>query len=220
LADFFTFLPMRFPPRPLSGVLRDRYGGRRAALGHLASVFVMRLGRFREYQAVDWSQVERLVFVCKGNICRSAYAEARASSAGFPAASFGIEARPDAPADPSATTHAAARNVSLSAHRTTPLRAFAYRPGDLLVCMEPPQAKIVAKLFPGGRLQVTLLGLWAKPARPWLFDPYGSGDGYWCTCLDTIDGAINRMLRACRQLSQIIAAARWTAAKKFLAVLS
>lgn len=154
----------------------------------------MRVGHFHEYGAVDWSQVERLVFVCKGNICRSAYAEARASSARFPAVSFGIEARPDTSADASAIIHAAARNVSLSAHRTTPLKAFAHQPGDLLVCMEPPQAKIVTKLFADRTPQVTLLGLWARPARPWLSDPYGSADGYWCTCLDTIDSGIEQMV--------------------------
>ena len=158
----------------------------------------MRLGRFHQYRTVDWSQVERLVFVCKGNICRSAYAEARASSACFPAVSFGIEAHPDASADASAITYAAARNVFLSAHRTTSLEAFAHQPGDLLVCMEPPQAKIVVKFFADSTPQVTLLGLWAQPARPWLSDPYGSGDGYWCTCLDTIDSGINQMLRLVR----------------------
>jgi protein-tyrosine phosphatase len=168
-------------------------------LRHLASVSLMRLGRFHEYRAVDWSQVERLVFVCKGNICRSAYAEARASSARFPAASFGIAAIPDASADASAISHAAARKISLSAHRTTALAAFEHLPGDLLVCMEPPQAKIVTKLFAKTTPQVTLLGLWARPARPWLSDPYGSGDGYWRSCLDTIDSGIERILVLLRQ---------------------
>jgi low molecular weight protein-tyrosine phosphatase len=168
-------------------------------LRHLASVSLMRLGRFHEYRAVDWSQVERLVFVCKGNICRSAYAEARASSARFPAASFGIAAIPDASADASAISHAAARKISLSAHRTTALAAFEHLPGDLLVCMEPPQAKIVTKLFAKTTPQVTLLGLWARPARPWLSDPYGSGDGYWRSCLDTIDSGIDRILALVRQ---------------------
>jgi protein-tyrosine phosphatase len=183
-----------FQWQALNKLLRDRYGGKRAFLHHLASAFIMRVGRFHEYRAVDWSRVERLVFVCKGNICRSAYAEARASSARFPTISFGIAACPDASADPSAISHAAARNISLLAHRTTPPQAFAHRPGDLLVCMEPPQAKIVAKIFADSRPQVTLLGLWAQPPRPWLSDPYGSGDGYWCTCLDTIDNGIDQML--------------------------
>jgi protein-tyrosine phosphatase len=183
----------------LKRLVRDRYGGRRALLRHLASVSLMRLGRFHEYRAVNWSQVERLVFVCKGNICRSAYAEARASSAGFPAASFGIAAIPDATADASAISHAAARKISLSAHRTTGFEAFERLPGDLLVCMEPPQAKIVAKLCANSAPQVTLLGLWARPVRPWLSDPYGSGDGYWRSCLDTIDSGIDRIVALVRQ---------------------
>ena len=169
---------MRFQRQSLSGLLRTRYGGKRALLYHLGSALQMRVGGFRVYQAIDWLQVERLVFVCKGNICRSAYAEARASLR-FPAVSFGIEASCGSAADTSAITHAAARNVSLATHRTTPLKAFAHRSGDLLVCMEPPQAKIVVEHFADSAAQVTLLGLWTRPARPWLFDPYGSGDGYW-----------------------------------------
>jgi protein-tyrosine phosphatase len=186
----------------LNGLVRDRYGGRRALLCHLASAFQMRVGRFRVYQAIDWSRVERLVFVCKGNICRSAYAEARASSARFPAVSFGIEANCGAAADASAIIHAAARHVSLSAHRTSALETFAHRPGDLLVCMEPPQAKTVAERFADRAPQVTLLGLWTRPARPWLFDPYGSADGYWRTCLDTIDRGIDQMMTFLRQQHQ------------------
>lgn len=190
-------MPLR--SRSLNRLLRDRYGGMRALLYHLAATSQMHLGRFREYQAIDWSRVERLVFVCKGNICRSAYAQARASSDCFPAVSFGIEAGSGAAADASTITHAAERNISLAPHRTTSLKSFVHRSGDLLVCMEPPQAKIVVEHFADSAAQVTLLGLWTRPARPWLFDPYGSGDGYWRTCLDTIDNGIDRMLTIRRQ---------------------
>ena len=192
--SFLAPAPVRFCRRTLNRFLHDHYGGRRGFLCHLAATVHMRFGYFHEYQAVDWSRVERLVFVCKGNICRSAYAEARAVATGFPAASFGIAACPDASADETAIIHAAARRISLSAHRTTTLQAFTHQRGDLLVCMEPPQAKIVATRFGESRPQVTLLGLWAGSRRPWLFDPYGSGDAYWRTCLDTIDSGIDQML--------------------------
>lgn len=190
----FALPSIRFCRCPLKRLLHDHYGGKRGFLCHLAATVHMRFGYFREYQTVDWSRVERFVFVCKGNICRSAYAEARAVAAGFPAASFGIAARPDASADETAINHAAARRISLSSHRTIALQAFEHQRGDLLVCMEPPQAKIVASRFAESRPQVTLLGLWAGSRRPWLFDPYGSGDAYWRICLDTVDSAIEQML--------------------------
>jgi protein-tyrosine phosphatase len=135
-----------------------------------------------------------LVFVCKGNICRSAYAHAKVGSAGFPAASFGIAAPSGVAADEKAITHAAARKVSLAAHRTTPLREYAPRRRDLVVCMEPAQAKLIANIYAGEAVQVTLLGLWSRPRRPWLFDPYGAYDGYWGACLDAIDSGTDHIL--------------------------
>jgi protein-tyrosine phosphatase len=178
----------------LNRFFHDHYGGRRGFLCHLGATVHMRFGYFRQYQAVDWSRVERLVFVCKGNICRSAYAEARAVAAGFPAASFGVAALPDASADETVINHAAVRGISLLSHRTTVLQAFTHQRGDLLVCMEPPQAAIVAIRFAESRPRVTLLGLWTGSRRPWLFDPYGSSDAYRRTCLNTVDSGIEQML--------------------------
>ena len=194
-----TLLAIRCRWPAMNNLLRERYGGRRAFLHHLASVSLMRLGCFHEYRKINWSRVERLVFVCKGNICRSAYAAARASSAPFPAVSFGIAASPDVSADASAIAHAAARNVSLSSHRTTSIDRFVHQPGDLLVCMEPLQAKTIARIFADSQPQVTLLGLWARPARPWLWDPYGGPDDYWCSCLNIIDSGIDQMLALIRR---------------------
>ena len=173
--------------------LRARYGGKRGLVCHLRALALMRLGCLRRYRAVNWPQVERLVFVCKGNICRSAYAQAKAASDGFPAASFGIEATPGAAADDSAIAYAEARKISLRTHRTTSLPSYCARLGDLLVCMEPAHAVLVGKIFARQGLQITLLGLWSQPRRPWLFDPYGACRGYWGTALDIIDSGVEHI---------------------------
>jgi protein-tyrosine-phosphatase len=173
--------------------LRARYGGKRAFVCHLRTLALLRLGRLRRYREVNWPQVERLVFVCKGNICRSAYAQAKAGFGGFPAASFGIEATPGAAADDSAIAYAEARMISLRTHRTTSLQSYRARPGDLLVCMEPSHAALVGRIFARQGLQITLLGLWSQPRRPWLFDPYGACRGYWNTALDIIDSGVEHI---------------------------
>ena len=43
--------------------------------------------------------MKRLVFVCKGDFCRSAYAEGKVSALGFSAKSFGLEVTRELPAD-------------------------------------------------------------------------------------------------------------------------
>ena len=68
-----------------------RYGSRRGfalTLWHQAKNL---LGMYRSYRQVHWESVGRLVFVCKGNICRSAYTEAVAKSLGVAAISCGLD---------------------------------------------------------------------------------------------------------------------------------
>ena len=179
---------------PFEAVLRDRYCGKRAFAHHLAALALLRFGFLQNYQAVDWARAERLVFVCKGNICRSAYAHARVAARGFPAASFGIAARSGAPADEKAIFHAGERGLSLAVHETMSFRDFVQRSGDMIVCMEPSHAAAVASGLSEIGLQVTLLGLWSRPLRPLLADPFGADDCYWRTCLDIIDSAVDRIL--------------------------
>jgi hypothetical protein len=61
---------------------------------------------------------------------------------------------------------------------------------------------------------MTLLGLWARPRRPWLSDPYGTGNDYWQTCLDIIDNAIENIAaqpisRACRSSFSVANLPAW-----------
>ena len=67
----------------LNGWLRDNYGSRRGFVRTWWHRLRYLLGGYRAYRQVDWNSVERLVFVCKGNICRSAYAGALVTSRGL-----------------------------------------------------------------------------------------------------------------------------------------
>jgi protein-tyrosine phosphatase len=134
------------------------------------------------------------VFICDGNICRSAYAAARAKKMGLPAVSGGLRATQDGPADPKAIKMAALRGIELASHRTRPAAAIGGLAGDLYLCMEPRQARSIAKLINRGPVgQVSLLGLWSHECRPFLQDPYGLREGYWHTCFDLIDSAVRRI---------------------------
>jgi protein-tyrosine phosphatase len=176
-----------------SQAFQERYGRRAGWVRHQVARTLDLLGVFEPLRRVRWDEVERLVFVCQGNICRSAYAEARARRAGLRAASFGLAARDGDGANPVASERAAARGVDLSAHRATSAPGARLRRGDLLVAMEPAQLPGLARVAPAH--QRTLLGLWALPPRPHLEDPYGLSPAYFDTCFDVVDSAVEELAR-------------------------
>lgn len=170
-----------------------RLGGKRAFMRSAYCLVAYRLGAFRSYLDVDWSQVERLVIACHGNICRSPYAEFRARRLGLAAISFGLHASSGAPADPVAIRNAARRGADLTGHRSRSIDAVSLRAGDLLIAMEPRQAARLRGLASGTRAQLTLQGLWAAYPRPYIPDPYGREDACFQHSYALIDSSLDRL---------------------------
>jgi protein-tyrosine phosphatase len=171
---------------------RPRYGTWRGAALLGLSWLDRARGGFRAERTISWGEVRRLVFVCRGNICRSAYAEARARELGLRSASFGLKTSTGGPANEVAMRVAATRHVELSRHRTTDVGDFRLEDGDLLLAMEPRHLNWLRQSFAGSAVspQVSLLGLWSRPRRPHLHDPHGLSTAYFATCFDFIDSAI------------------------------
>lgn len=104
--------------------------------------------RRRARERLARAAVDRVLFVCHGNICRSPFAEhaARArlgdaihvSSAGF--------IGPGRPSPTEAITAARELGVDLTAHRSTLLTAAAARAANLVVVMTASQARAVRRL--------------------------------------------------------------------------
>lgn len=176
-----------------------RYGGKRAFLTHLHYRTLQGLGRLDAYQRVDWARVRRLVFVCAGNICRSPYAEAVARRAGLIVNSFGLDARSGDPANAAAIRNAARKGVDLLSHRACSAHDFTVRTGDLLIGFEPAHCAALADLI-GIRddVAITLLGVWARPAFPYIHDPYGLSDNYFQQCYARIDGPLASIVARAR----------------------
>ncbi len=174
-----------------SGWLSRCYGSRRGLFVTLWHQLKYLAGGYRRYNGIDWRRVERLVFVCKGNICRSAVAEAVVGDA-WPCASFGLQTVDDAPANVAARQVAADMGLDLQAHRTTSVEGVELRDGDLLVAMEPWQLAVLQQRFPAQ--QKTLLGLWMAPPRPHIQDPYGLSQDYFRFCFTAIEQAVQRLL--------------------------
>ncbi len=185
-------------PSYIEQQFRSRHGGKRAWLRHLSSLLALRSGRLDRFRRIDCDIVQRVVFVCKGNICRSAYAHARAVQIGLRSDSFGLQADASS-ADPDASLNATKRGLDLGVHRPKAPHHLVLSKTDLVAAMEPEQAWHLAARFT--HPQITLLGLWADPQRPYIHDPYGHDDEYFQTCFSIIDTAVNRMADAFPQSS-------------------
>ena len=171
-----------------------RYGRRKTMLIWEFYRLAHATGLYEGAKSVAWADVQRVVFVCAGNICRSAYAEARAHELDLAAVSCGIDATTGTPADPTATRIAARRGLDLSTHRSCALHDLALEPGDLLVAHEPRQARLLEQQGKKAhaKTQVTLVGLWGGTG-PYVGDPYGLSDEYFDNCFSIIDHALERM---------------------------
>lgn len=170
----------------------ERFGGRRALLTLLGSQAGDILGVYRPLRDVDWRSVTRLVFICKGNICRSPYAQARVNALGLESVSFGMDTTDDVPANDTAIRVAASRGVELGSHRARQLRPGGIGPNDLAVFFEP--AHLTAfRGIEGTHPHVTLLGLWGA-RRPFIADPYGRSEKYFNECFGVIDGSVNAIV--------------------------
>ncbi len=172
--------------------IEGRFGSRRGLIRHVRYSLLHKLGRYQPYIDIDWRSIDRLVFVCKGNICRSAFAEAVAKKEGFSAVSCGIDTIESAPANENAIRVAQEMGYSLKQHRTTPVQSLTLGKSDLLVAMEPLQVEFLEKCF-GRQYSCTLLGLWAVPVLPYVHDPYGGVDEYFRNCFDIIKMSACRM---------------------------
>jgi protein-tyrosine phosphatase len=142
----------------------------------------------------DWSRIERVIFACKGNLCRSPYAEARARQMGLNAASVGVIGIPDKPAEPMALRAALLCGVDMSDHRSNSLESLPPSPSDLILCMDPSIQQAVKAAWPECAKNVTLLGLW-DPLRPRLTiaDPFGGHLELFFGSFEIIDRCIGRL---------------------------
>lgn len=174
--------------------IADCYGSRRGFMRTYWHRLLYRLGNYRSYSQVDWSSIDRLVFVCKGNICRSAYAEAVARSLGINAISCGLDTIEDAPANACAISTAKQIGFNLDDHVTSPIMYQVLRKTDLLIAMEPGQAEFLKKNLSRKHF-CTLLGLWTKPVLPYIQDPYGLSPEYFEQCFTYIHDSVNELAK-------------------------
>ena len=174
--------------------IAGRYGSKRGFIRTQWHRLLYFLGRYRKYRQINWYKVDRLVFVCKGNICRSAFAEVVAITRGLNSTSCGVDTVDGAPANERAMEAAMRKGRDLSMHQTRPITSLSIKEGDLFVVMEPWQASYIEEKI-GANEKCTLLGLWCSPETPYIHDPYGKIPAHFDYCFDQIEQSISEITR-------------------------
>ncbi len=146
-------------------------------------------GRLAPFLQPDLQGTQRLVFVCLGNINRSAFSHAVARSLRLRCVSIGLSTTTGAPAYPMAIDVAPRYGLSLDAHRAMDFADYVYAPGDLLLAMEVRHAhELVRRGIPVHA--ITMLGHWARPHRIHIHDPHTLSETYFRTCFGILHSAV------------------------------
>ena len=143
------------------------------------------------------ASARELLFVCYGNINRSALAHAYAAqrpSNGLTFVSAGFH-RPDGrPADPTMVEIAAGRGIDLSGNRSRALDPQMVASADLIFVMELAQIERLEAEFPAARGKTFLLGAVDAAGGAEIPDPYGKAPEVYAKVCSRIVTAVDRWL--------------------------
>ncbi|WP_448556516.1 arsenate reductase/protein-tyrosine-phosphatase family protein [Thalassotalea montiporae] len=185
--------------RPL---FQKEYGTERGFVRHSLALFDYYFGRIEQFKRIEHSKVSRVVFVCLGNICRSAYAHhyAQAHDLGLPISSLGLFTTTGVNANDVAMLAANNRGVNMEHHLATDLKDFEVRAGDLFLVMEVRQAnKLSLQLANYKNIQIGLLGNYCKPVHPHLHDPFSLSLEYFDHCFGLIENGVMNLSRELKE---------------------
>ena len=145
-----------------------------------------------------------LLFVCHGNVMRSAVAAAmfrskvKGTKRTFVVQSAGTHARSGSPADPRMCAAAALAGISLDSHRATPISVALVHDAHAIFVMDYlNEAELLARV-PSARSKVYLLGTFGpSPQRaPEISDPFMSDADASCQCARQIEACVGGLVAA------------------------
>jgi protein-tyrosine phosphatase len=182
--------------------INRRFGTWRGLIRLLLAYAELTVGRLDIFRVKNHESVRRLVFVCLGNICRSAFAEQIAIEQGLPVASVGLSTTTGASSPTEAVESAGRQGVDLCGHRAMDWKDFKILPGDLFLVMEIRQAHEVRRRLAGRTdVAVALLGMWCAPIMPHIHDPFSLSAEYFDTCFIRVRQAVVCLSRAFPRIS-------------------
>lgn len=185
--------------------IRDRYGGRRALWAAARANLLYRLGALPVADPVDWPRVDRVVFVCRGNVCRSPFAQWVAHRAGLPAISVGLHTDQGTVVNATAARVALELSIDMTQHRSLSVDAVALDRCDLVLGMEPEHIRDARIAAVADTSQVSLLGLFTPAFKTaYLHDPFGLSDEYFRRCFAFISSAVEAIAETWRRAREPI----------------
>jgi protein-tyrosine-phosphatase len=145
------------------------------------------------------ARARSIVFVCLGNIIRSAFAAELLRSRTHGRAhvrirSAGLDATTDGPAHPTAVQCAQRFGVDLSVHRTRRLDRSDIEEADVLLAMEIDHVVEIHGRFPEYRHKVYLFGCLTDETPQDLADPVYAPKEVFEACFDRIDCGVRRIV--------------------------
>ncbi len=172
--------------------IRNNYGGLKAYMKHL-QFNLTGFATLLKLSKIKFTPKNRIVFVCKGNICRSAFAHwYMAKRIDNQVESFGLITDTGKPANHRILSFSKLIGVDLSDHLTTSVEDYQYLEDDILVCMEPWQYEKLKTMFPNA--DVTILSAYLDKPRLYLHDPYASSEEYAKTSLELICQSVDNWI--------------------------
>lgn len=151
--------------------------------------------------------IHSILFVCRGNIIRSALAAAyfveQASKKGFvmKVKSAGMETQPGKPAHALAKEIAHQHGLSLQCHSTTLLSQDLIKESDLVLVMEVAQKDRLSKLYAQDRHKVFLLGQFCRNGSLEIDDPYGGVQEDFKACFGRIRESCDHLIQKIGELT-------------------
>ena len=177
----------------LSEHCRIYWRGLRATALYLAERMNVIRNPYERYVAVRLpDSVQSVLFVCKGNICRSPLAEAYFQSLvemdgrRIMVRSAGLETTTGKPAHSKAKTVALQHRLSLEDHATTQVHKELLEQSDLIIVMEISQKDRIHKLYPSSKGKVVLLGRFDSGGPLEIADPYSGTSEDFLSCFQQV----------------------------------
>jgi protein-tyrosine phosphatase len=136
--------------------------------------------------------VQSVLFVCKGNICRSPLAEVYFQSLvdkdgrRMTVRSAGLETTPGKPAHIKAKAVALEYRLSLEEHATAQVHTELIDKSDLIVVMEIVQKDRIQRLYPRAKGKVVLLGRFDPVGSLEIADPYSGTSEDFQSCFEQV----------------------------------
>ena len=172
--------------------INDNYRSKRGFIAAFKCKLLFSLGFHRLYQNIDFNAVNRLVFICSDNICRSAFGEYMAKAEGLNAVSYGLHCRGGDKVDPRAIHEASIRNFDMQNYMTRNIFEYKGQEGDWLLVMEPLHL-VELNIKEVKYEQVTLVPLWSDNKTAYLNDLFNATAIFFSFCESAVEQCVKNI---------------------------